>query len=321
MVAGAPLLAGVELGGTKCICILGSGAQQVRAQVELPTQMPAVTLRAVEAVLDGWRAAGADFTALGLAAFGPLDLQPDSPRYGWLSRTVKAGWSDTELLQRFVRRYRVPTGIDTDVNAAARAEGRWGGAQAFKDFVYVTVGTGIGAGIIVDGHPLSGAHHTEVGHIRIARLPGDDFPGVCPFHGDCLEGLASGPAIGARAQRDPADLAPDDPVWGSVAHALAQLCQALVLSTGPRRIFLGGGVMVHQPQLFGMIRERLQRSLNGYLAIDEVGPGIDRFIVPPALGDTVGPLGALAVAADRMRENVRHQREDFVEDGKRPRYE
>jgi fructokinase len=300
MVTGAPLLAGVELGGTKCICILGTGVQDVRAQVELPTQSPGATLPAVEAVLDAWRAAGADFMAIGLAAFGPLNLQRGSPRYGWVARTVKAAWSDTELLARFARRYRLPTGIDTDVNAAARAEGRWGDAQALADFVYVTVGTGIGAGIIVDGRPLSGVHHSELGHLRIARLPGDDFPGVCPFHGDCLEGLASGPAIAARSHRNPADLAPEDPAWDSVAHALAQLCQALVLSTGPRRIFLGGGVMVHQPQLFGMIRQRLQRSLNGYLAIDEVGPGIDRFIVPSGLGAAVGPLGALAVAADRL---------------------
>jgi len=293
------LLAGVELGGTKCICILGTSPKDIRAQIELPTQSPNVTLPAVEAVLDEWRAAGANFSAIGLAAFGPLNLRPDAPRYGWISRTVKAGWSDTELRDRFARRYQVRTGIDTDVNAAARAEGRWGGAQDLADFVYVTVGTGIGAGIIVNGRPVSGSQHTELGHIRIARMRGDDFAGVCRFHGDCLEGLACGPAIAARAQRDPAQLAPDDPVWGPVAHALAQLCQTLVLSSGPRRIFLGGGVMVRQPQLFGMIREHLQSSLNGYLAIDEVAAGIDRFIVPPGLGAAVGPLGALAVAADQ----------------------
>ncbi len=297
--AGAPLLAGVELGGTKCICILGVDPTDIRAQVEVPTQSPAITLQAIESVLDGWGAAGLRYSAMGLAAFGPLNLRPDTPRYGWIARTVKAGWSDTELLARFARRYAVPTGIDTDVNAAARAEGRGGAARGLADFVYVTVGTGIGAGIIVNGRTVSGLQHPELGHIRIARLPGDDFAGVCPFHGDCVEGLASGPAIAARAHRDPADLAPDDPAWGPVAHALAQLCQALVLSSGPRRIFLGGGVMVRQPQLFGMIRHYLHSSLNGYLAIDEVGPGIDRFIVPAALGAAVGPLGALAVAADQ----------------------
>ncbi len=295
----APLLAGIELGGTKCICILGTGPADIRAQVELPTRAPAITLAAVEGVLDGWRAQGLQFSALGLAAFGPLNLRPDLPRYGWVARTVKADWSDTELLDRFARRYPLPVAIDTDVNAAARAEARWGGAQGLTNFVYVTVGTGIGAGVIVNGRPVSGANHTELGHIRIVRMAADTFPGVCPFHGDCVEGLASGPAIAARTHRGAADLMPDDPVWGSVAHALAQLCQALVLSVGPQRIFLGGGVMIGQPQLFALIRTRLQRSLNGYLGIDEVGAGIDRFIVPAALGAAVGPLGALAVAADQ----------------------
>jgi fructokinase len=255
-------------------------------------------------VLDDWYAEPPSFAALGVAAFGPLDLRRDSPHFGWVARTVKPGWSDTELRGRFARRYAVPTGIDTDVNAAARAEGRWGDARDLADFVYVTVGTGIGAGVIINGLPVSGANHTEVGHIRIARLPGDEFAGVCPFHGDCLEGLAAGPAIAARAQRDPASLAPDDPTWGYVAHALAQLCQTLVLTSGPRRIFLGGGVMLRQPQLFAMIRERLQRSLNGYVANDEVGRDIDRFIVPSVLGAAVGPLGALAVAAAKMVKDV-----------------
>ncbi|HTV79324.1 MAG TPA: ROK family protein [Steroidobacteraceae bacterium] len=292
------LLAGVELGGTKCICVLGTSPGDIRAQVELPTRDPAATLAAIESVLDGWRTGGRGFDALGLAAFGPLDLRRDSARHGWVARTVKAGWSDTELQGRFARRYGVPTAIDTDVNAAARAEGRWGGARGLADFVYVTVGTGIGAGVIVNGRPVGGANHTELGHIRIVRAPGDAFAGVCPFHGDCLEGLASGPAIEARACRAPAALAADDPAWYPVAHALGQLCQTLVLSVAPRRIFFGGGVMRGQPQLFGRVRRSLQDSLNGYVDTAEVGADINRFIVPSALGPAVGPLGALAVAAD-----------------------
>ena len=294
------MLAGIELGGTKCICVLGTGPADLRHQIELPTHDPPGTLAAIESVLDGWRMHGTGFAAIGLAAFGPLILRRDSPRYGWVSRTVKAGWSGTELLGRFARRYGVPTGIDTDVNAAARAEGRWGGAQGLADFVYVTVGTGIGAGVIVNGRPVSGAQHTELGHIRPVRLAGDAFPGVCPFHGDCLEGLASGPAIEARAGRPAAALAADDPVWTPVAHALGQLCQTLVLSVGPRRIFLGGGVMTRQPQLFGMIQQALRDSLNGYvdtLGLDGQG---ESFIVPSGLGAAVGPLGALAVAAEQL---------------------
>lgn len=295
-----PLLAGVELGGTKCICILGTGPRDIRAQVEVPTHAPEATLAAIETVLDAWRT-GPGFAALGLAAFGPLDLRRDSPRYGWVATTVKPGWSDTPLLERFARRYGTATGIDTDVNAAALAEGRWGGAQALGDFAYVTVGTGIGAGLIVAGRPVVGANHAELGHIRIVRQAGDEFAGICPFHGDCVEGLASGPAIRARAQCDPAALAADDPIWAHVAHALAQLCQALVLTTGPRRIFVGGGVMVHRPQLFAMIRERLQRSLNGYIGTAQLAEGLDDFIVPPTLGSAVGPLGALALAAQEVR--------------------
>jgi fructokinase len=294
------LLAGVELGGTKCICILGTGPADIRAQVELPTREPAGTLAAIEVVLDGWRLQGQDFRALGLAAFGPLDLRPDSPRYGWVARTPKPGWSDTELAGRFARRYGLACGIDTDVNAAARAEGRWGGAVGLTDFAYVTVGTGIGAGVIVNARTVSGANHTELGHIRVVRIPGDDFPGICPFHDDCLEGLASGPAIEARTQRHPQALRSDDPAWNPVAHALAQLCQTLVLATGPRRIFLGGGVMVGQAQLFAMIRLGLRRSLNGYLDTPQVGVDLDGFIVPSALGAAVGPLGALAVAAEQL---------------------
>jgi fructokinase len=255
-------------------------------------------LREIEAVLDDWHGREVSFAALGLAAFGPLDLRRESPRFGWVARTVKPGWSDTELLNRFARRYQLPTGIDTDVNAAARAEGRWGDAQGLADFVYVTVGTGIGAGVIINGLPVAGANHTEVGHIRVVRSPADDFAGVCPFHGDCLEGLAAGPAIAARAHGEPGRLSAADPVWGHVAHALAQLCQTLVLTAAPRRIFLGGGVMLRQPQLFAMIRARLQQSLNHYIATEELGAGIDRFIVPSGLGAAVGPLGALAVAAD-----------------------
>ncbi len=201
-------------------------------------------------------------------------------------------------MPRFARRYRIPSGIDTDVNAAARAEARWGDARGLTDFAYVTVGTGIGAGVIVNGLPVSGAHHTELGHIRIVRAPGDHFPGVCPFHGDCLEGLASGPAIAARSHGDPGELSAQDPVWGHIAHALAQLCHNLVLTTGPRRILLGGGVMIRQPQLFALIREGLQKSLNHYVGTPEVGAGIDRFIVPSGLGAAVGPTGALAIAAD-----------------------
>src|SRR5690349_7411859 len=178
------------------------------------------------------------------------------------------------------------------------SEGRWGAARGLDDFAYVTVGTGIGVGSIVRGRPIFGMNHTELGHIRVARMKGDTFPGVCPFHGDCIEGLASGPAIEARAGKPASQLPPDHPAWGYVAHGLGQLMHTMVLTTAPRRIFLGGGVLSAQAHLFGRIGEELRRSLNRYVAAAELEGGLDQYLVPPGLGTMAGPLGALALAAD-----------------------
>jgi len=198
----------------------------------------------------------------------------------------------------FAARFAEPLGLTTDVIAAALAEGRWGGARGLSDYAYVTVGTGVGAGLIAAGRPLIGRHHPELGHLRIVRAAGDTWPGACRFHGDCVEGLASGPAIEARSGTAAADLPADSPVWDTVAHALAQLSQALVLSLSPQRILIGGGVARGQPGLFPRIRARLRASLNGYLDIEQLEDGLEEFIVPPGLGALAGPLGALAVAAD-----------------------
>jgi fructokinase len=294
----AKLLAGVELGGTKCVCILGTGPDDVRATERLPTGEREATLKAVEAVLDRWRAQFGAPRALGIASFGPVDLRPGSPTWGHITSTSKAGWVDTDVAPRIARRVGVPVGLDTDVNGAALAEGRWGAARGLDDFAYVTVGTGIGVGSIVRGRSIFGINHTELGHIRVARVKGDTFAGVCPYHGDCIEGLASGPAIEARAGKPAAELAPDDPAWDFVVHGLAQLMHTMVLTTAPARIFLGGGVMSAQAHLFERIQHELERSLAGYVGAPEVGPGLAQFIVPPGLGTMAGPLGALALAAD-----------------------
>jgi fructokinase len=199
---------------------------------------------------------------------------------------------------RLGRKLGVPVGFDTDVNGAALAEGRWGAAQGLDDFAYVTVGTGIGVGTIVRGRPIFGMNHTELGHIRVVRKAGDNFAGVCSFHGDCLEGLASGPAIEARAGQPASKLPPDHPAWDFVAHGLGQLMHTMVLTTAPQRIFLGGGVMGAQAHLFERIREELRRSLNHYVEGPELESGLANYIVPPGLGTMSGPLGALALAAD-----------------------
>jgi fructokinase len=292
------LLAGVELGGTKCVCILGTGPEDVRALERLPTGEREETLRQIEAVLERWRSQYGNLRALGIASFGPVDLKPGSPTYGFITSTNKPGWRDTDVAQRLGRRLGVPVGFDTDVNGAALAEGRWGAAQGLDDYAYVTVGTGIGVGSIVRGRPIFGMNHTELGHIRVVRKPGDKFAGVCTFHGDCIEGLASGPAIEARAQEPASQLPPDHPAWEYVAHGLGQLMHTMVLTTAPQRIFLGGGVMSAQAHLFERIREELKRSLNHYVEGTELENNLAHYIVPPGLGTMSGPLGALALAAD-----------------------
>jgi fructokinase len=286
------------LGGTKCVCILGTGPDDVRAIERLPTGEREETLRQIESVLDRWRSQYGAPRALGIASFGPVDLRVGSPTYGFITSTTKAGWRDTDVAQRLGRRAGTPVGFDTDVNGAALAEGRWGGARGLADFAYVTVGTGIGVGSIVRGKSVFGMNHTELGHIRVARKAGDGFAGICAFHGDCIEGLASGPAIEARAGMPASQLPPDHPAWEFVAHGLAQLLHTMVLTTAPTRIFLGGGVMAAQTHLFERIQQELKRSLNGYVEAPELGHGLTHYIVPPGLGTMAGPLGALALAAD-----------------------
>ena len=294
----AKLLAGVELGGTKCVCILGTGPDDVRATERLPTGEREATLKSLEAVLDRWRAQFGAPRALGIASFGPVDLKRGSPTWGHITSTSKLGWVDTEVAPRLARRVGVPVGLDTDVNGAALAEGRWGAARGLDDYAYVTVGTGIGVGSIVRGRSIFGMNHTELGHIRVARVTGDTFAGVCPYHGDCIEGLASGPAIEARAGKPASELPPDHPAWDFVVHGLAQLMHTMVLTTAPARIFLGGGVMNAQTHLFERIQQELKRSLAGYVDAPEVAAGLAQYIVPPGLGTMAGPLGALALAAD-----------------------
>ena len=293
-----PLLAGVELGGTKCVCILGSGPQDVRAQVSIPTGQRDSTLDRINSVLDGWRDTHGPFEALGLASFGPIDLRPQSKTFGYITSTVKPGWEGTDVFGRLGGHRKLPVQINTDVNGAALAEGRWGAARGLDDFAYITVGTGIGVGLIVSGRPVFGCNHTELGHIRIARLAGDIWPGICQFHGDCLEGLASGPAIGARAGMPGGDVPADSPVWEPVTHALGQLLHTMLLATAPKRILIGGGVVGGRPELLMRIRAQFVKSLNGYLDLEDLTGSVDRYVVSPGLGALAGPLGALAVAAD-----------------------
>jgi fructokinase len=290
------MLAGIELGGTKCVCILGRSPEDVLAQVRVPTTDPETTFREVDAVLAGWSREFGELRALGIASFGPIDLRRESPTYGYITSTPKAGWSNTEVVGHFVRALHIPVGFDTDVNGAALAEGRLGAAKGLRDFAYITVGTGIGVGIVANGGTIQGCNHTELGHLRVVRATGDHWAGCCEFHGDCVEGLASGTAIAARLGVSAESLAENDPVWDLVASAIGQLLHALVLSTAPKRIMLGGGVMSSNAHLFARLRSQLQRSLNGYVQAPEILTDIEQYVVPAALGALAGPVGALVLA-------------------------
>lgn len=301
MTKSKPLLGGVELGGTKCVCLIGTGPEDIRVQISVPTGSDAqATLSRIEEILRNGMSLYGRIQALGIASFGPLDLARHSPTFGAITSTVKPGWSHTPVAARLARTFDLPVGFDTDVNGAALAEGRWGAAEGLADYAYVTVGTGVGVGLVVNGRLAHGFGHPELGHIRIVRKAGDLWPGACSFHGDCVEGLASGVAIAARAGA-PANLIPiDSPIWDLTAHALAQLLHTLVLATAPRRILVGGGVAQERPELLEKVRRQLILSLNGYLDLAALTGGIDRYIVPPALGALAGPLGALALAADAI---------------------
>lgn len=294
------LFAGVELGGTKCICVLGTGPENILEQLFIPTgDNPDVALAQMEAAFRSWHIEHGAVKALGIASFGPIDLDRSSSTYGYITSTPKPGWQNTDVAGRLLNVYRklglssLVMGVDTDVNGAALAEGRWGAARGLENFAYITVGTGVGVGLVVANRTVHGISHPEVGHIRIARMQGDTWPGSCPFHGDCVEGLVSGTAIQARSA-----LQDESIVWESVAHGLAQLVHSLVVTTAPQRVIIGGGVMSAHSHLFPLIREKLLNSLNGYLKIPALIEQIDEYVVPPGLDTQSGPLGALAVAMD-----------------------
>lgn len=304
MTSSSDLLAGVELGGTKCVCILGTGLHDVRARVQIPTGEPSQTLTRVEEILDDWRAEHGSVAALGIASFGPLEACQGSREPGCIASTSKPGWSNTDVASRLGGRFGVPVGFATDVEGAALAEGRWGGARGLDDFAYVTIGTGVGVGLIVAGGRAGGFGHPELGHIRVVRMPGDHWRGACPFHGDCLEGLISGPAIASRTGVSAEQLPADHPVWEDVAFALGQLLHVLVLATAPRRVLIGGGVIQARPYLFERVRAALRSSLAGYRFAREL-EDLGSYVAPPGLGTLAGPLGALALAADAVSAHSR----------------
>jgi fructokinase len=283
------LVGAIELGGTKINLAIGTGPNDIRTEAIVPTTNPGST---IGAAIDFFRTQSG-LQAIGISSFGPVCLDKKSPEWGNITQTTKPGWSGTSVARAIASATGLAVAFDTDVNGAALGEYRWGALADTGVGLYLTIGTGIGGGAIIDGKPLHGRIHPEMGHIRLKRADGDTFPGTCPFHGDCLEGLASGPAILKRLGKSLSDIDPSHPGRSYVIDALGQAMASLTLTLSPDRIVIGGGV-AKSPAFHADVTEAMTRWLGSYVAVPE------RFIVPAALGDRAGVSGSIALAHDLL---------------------
>ncbi len=285
---------GIEAGGTKFVCAVGAAPEDLQA-TQFPTTTPAETIaRAIEFFKA--HAASARLAAVGIGTFGPVDPNPASPTFGYITTTPKPGWAHTDFAGAIRRALGVPVGFDTDVNAAALGEQRWGAAQGIDNFIYLTIGTGIGGGALVNGALLHGLIHPEMGHIFIPHdWAIDPYAGFCPYHGDCFEGLAAGPAIEKRWGQRGENLPADHVAWEWEARYLALALANFTCTLSPQRIVMGGGVM-QQPRLLPRVRDQVRAWLNNYVHAPEILERIDEYIVAPGLGKRAGVLGALVLA-------------------------
>ncbi len=299
-----PLFGGIEGGGTNFICAIGSGPEDIRAQIRIPSTTPQETLtRAIQFFKDAEKKTG-DLTGIGIATFGPLDLTPDSPTYGQILPTPKPKWSGANLLGMLRNAFDLPIGIDNDVNGAALGEHLWGAAQGLDTFLYLTIGTGIGGGTFTEGKLLHGLLHPEMGHIPLPHdRAADPFEGMCVFHKDCFEGLACGPAMEARWGQRAETLPEAHPAWDLEAVYIAHALTAYIYVLSPQRIIIGGGVgsNVH---LLKNVREKTRTLVNGYLSSKAISEGIDSYIVPPGLGNRSGVLGAIALGKEAWEKKT-----------------
>jgi len=288
------LVAALESGGTKMVAALSRGPGEVLAHAKIPTTNPEETIRNLVEFFERVQSFHGNAEALAIGTFGPADLDEKSATYGFITSTPKTDWAQTNLLGPLRRAIGdVPVVFETDVNAALFGEARWGAAKGLKHVAYFTVGTGIGGGLMIDGSLVHGSGHPEMGHMRVTRHREDDFEGVCSFHQDCLEGLASGPAIEKRWGRKAEELPVNHPAWILEAHYLAQACVNVLTIAPVEKIIFGGGVM-NQRQLFPIVREELVGLVNGYLQL----PNSGELIVAPELGDHAGLLGCVALGQD-----------------------
>lgn len=282
-------LGGLEAGGTKMVCAIGNENGEIEKQVSFPTTSPEETMPKIIEFFAQER-----IEALGIGCFGPIDPVKGSETYGYITTTPKKGWNNFPIVREFEKALQIPVGFDTDVNSSVLGEVTFGDARELHSCVYLTIGTGIGAGVYVNGMLLHGNMHPEAGHILIRRKTGDTFEGCCPFHGDCFEGMASGPAIEKRYGQKAVELFDREDVWNLEAHYIAQALVIYTLNYAPQKIILGGGVM-HQLQLFPLIRAEFEKLLAGYICTKEV-KDLEHYIVPASLNDMQGAKGCLELA-------------------------
>jgi len=290
------LYGGIEGGGTKFVCAVGTGPEDIQAEIRFPTTTPAETM---ERTIDFFRQYP-EISAIGLACFGPLDPNPLSPTFGQILPTPKPGWTGANLVGMLKQAFHLPVGFDTDVNGAALGEYHWGNGRGLDVFMYLTVGTGIGGGVFVNGSLLHGMIHPEAGHLPMPHdLVRDPFPGICPFHQDCFEGLATGVAMEKRWGQPAATLPPDHPAWDLEAHYIAHAMTSYIYILSPQRIILGGGVG-QRDDILKLVQEKTRAYLNGYVQSPAVLEHMDAYIVHPGLGNRSGVVGALALAQQAL---------------------
>lgn len=286
------IIGAIEAGGTKFVCGIGNENGEILERVSFPTETPEITL---PKVVEFFKGKGIE--KMGIGSFGPIDPNPDSETYGYITKTPKLAWADCDMVGYLKKYFDVPFYFDTDVNGAALGEATWGAARGLKNCIYLTIGTGIGGGALVSGELVHGMLHPEMGHILVRRHPEDNYEGKCPFHRDCLEGMASGPAIEERWGKKGYELPEEHIAWDIEAYYIAQGLMNFILTLSPEKIILGGGVM-KQKQLFPKIRKEVKELLKGYVQTKQILENIDEYIVYPELGDNAGLLGAMALTLD-----------------------
>lgn len=283
------LFGALEAGGTKMVLAIGNENGEILEQVSVPTETPDVT---IPKIIDYFK--GKDIAALGIGSFGPIDLDKKSETYGYITSTPKLAWANYDFVGNIKKHLSIPIGFDTDVNSSALGEATWGSTKGIDSSIYITIGTGIGVGVYQNGGLLHGMLHPEAGHVLLSKHVEDNFEGVCPYHPNCLEGLASGPSIEKRWGKKAIELKDETAVWELEAYYIAQALVGYILTLSPHRIVLGGGVM-HQEQLFPLIRKKVVELLNGYVRTSQISD-IDNYIVPAALNDNQGIMGCIQLA-------------------------